>query len=634
MRIAFFMIRRFDAFHKKLVQCQKNRYNNAIPKRTPTPFYAERERMISRVLTLLITFALYGSSRAELYLPVEDIQRGMKGVGRTVFHGTRIDTFGVEVLGVLRNVFGPKSDMILARLSGGPLARTGVIAGMSGSPVYIEGKLIGAVGYSIGAFAEEPIAGITPIGEMMTVLQRAAVDTLSRATYGSAPWDGRIAGVRGGVLKPVAIPLMLSGFAPQIAEEFRAELAKYGLLPMQGGGGTDASLPVGAFEPGAPLGVQLVRGDLSVTGIGTLTHRVGNRVVGFGHPMLFGGRTAMAMTGAFIHEVVSSQLLSFKLGAASQHLGVVVQDRAPGIAGVVGADAEMMPVRISISSASHAAAFKMEIFRHRELGPLLVRMAVATSLISAEKLTGETTVVGQLTLHLPERESVVIKNKYAGAQGLGLAVLGLTQPLAQVIQNPFVEADIDSAVFELSVEERTQSARIEGLRLDRSHYDPGDTVRASVSLAPLLGEREVVEVALPIPEYMRPGRLMLQVVNERDQRLQDAKSTSYQPKTLDDLLGVIKTPGRNDALVARFVGSAPGVSMGGRAISGLPASVMVALSLARGSDVVQKSQQSVYGQQRLMTQYVLTGSQVAILVVGKEGGAIFFDGRGSGEQKR
>ena len=591
--------------------------------------------MISRFLTLLIIFALSGASRAELYMPVKDIQRGMKGVGRTVFQGTRIDTFGVEVLGVLRNVFGPKSDMILARLSGGPLARTGVIAGMSGSPVYIEGKLIGAVGYSIGAFAEEPIAGITPIGEMMTVLQRAAIDTLSRATYGSAPWDGRIAGVRGGVLKPVAIPLMLSGFAPQIAEEFRAELAKYGLLPMQGGGGgTDSSLAVGAFEPGAPLGVQLVRGDLSVTGIGTLTHRVGNRVVGFGHPMLFGGRTAMAMTGGFIHEVVSSQLLSFKLGAASQHLGVIVQDRAPGIAGVVGSEAEMMPVRISISSSGHQAAFKMEIFRHRELGPLLVRMAVATSLISAEKLTGETTVVGQLTLHLPERESVVIKNKYAGAHGLGLAVLGLTQPLAQVIQNPFVEADIDSAVFDLSVEERAQSARIEGLRLDRSHYDPGDTVRASVVLAPLLGEREVVEVALPIPEYMRPGRLMLQVVNEREQRLQDAKSASYQPKTLDELIGLLKTPGRNDALVARFVGSAPGVSMGGRAIAGLPASVMAALSLARGSDVVQKSQQSVYGQQRLMTQYVLTGRQMAILVVGKEGGAIFFDGRGSGEQER
>ncbi len=590
--------------------------------------------MFSRFLTVLITCMLFGLSRAELYMPVEDIQRGMKGVGRTVFQGTRIDTFGVEVLGILRNVFGPKSDMILARLSGGPLAQTGVIAGMSGSPVYIEGKLIGAVGYSIGAFAEEPIAGITPIGEMMTVLQRASLDTLSRATYGSAPWDGQIAGVRGGVLKPVSIPLMLSGFAPQVATEFRAELAKYGFLPMQGGGGTDPSLSAGAFEPGAPLGVQLVRGDLSVTGIGTLTHRVGDRVVGFGHPMLFGGRTAMAMTAAFIHEVVSSQMLSFKLGTASQHLGVILQDRAPGIAGVVGSEADMMPVRISVTSPGRDASFNMDVFRHRELGPLLVRMAVATSIISAEKLTGETTVVGQLTLHMPKRDRVDVKNKYAGTQGLGLAVRGLIQPLTQVIQNPFVEASIDSVVFQLSVEERTQSARIEGLRLDRSHYDPGDTVRASIALAPLLGTREILDVVLPIPEFMAPGRLMLQVVNEREQRLQDVKNTAYQPKTLDELIDLITKTGRNDVLVARFVAARPGVTMRGRAISGLPASVMSALALARGSDVVKKSQQSVYGQKHVMTDYVLIGSQMAILNVGKDDGPIFLDGRGSREQKR
>ena len=590
--------------------------------------------MLSRFLTFLIICLLYGSSRAELYMSVDDIQRGMKGVGRTVFQGTRIDTFGVEILGVLRNVFGPKSDMILARLSGGPMAQTGVIAGMSGSPVYIEGKLVGAVGYSIGAFAEEPIAGITPIGEMMTVLQRTSSDTLSSATFGSAPWDGQIAGVHGGVLKPVAIPLMLSGFAPQVVTEFREELSKYGLLPMQGGGGTDPSLAVGAFEPGASLGVQLVRGDLSVTGIGTLTHRVGDKVVGFGHPLLFGGRTAMSMTAAFIHEVISSQMLSFKMGTASQHIGVILQDRAPGIAGVIGSEAEMMPVRISVVSPDSDASFNMEVFRHRELGPLLVRMAVATSVISAEKLTGETTVTGQLTLYMPKREPVIIKNKYAGAQGLGLAVLGLTQPLAQVIQNPFVEANIDSAVFQLFVEEYTQSARIEGLRLDRSHYEPGDTVQVSISLAPLLGKREIVDVALPIPGFMSSGRLLLQVVNEREQRLQDMKRIAYQPKTLNELIGLIEKTGRNDVLVAQFIASRPGVTMGGREISGLPTSVMSAFSLARGSDVVQKSQQSIYSQKHVMTDYVLTGSQTAILVVGKDGGAIFSGRRGSGEQKQ
>ncbi|MDP6042489.1 MAG: SpoIVB peptidase S55 domain-containing protein [Candidatus Latescibacteria bacterium] len=595
------------------------------------------KRFLTIILCVLCALGSVSATDAELYMSADEIRRGMKGVGRTVFQGTRIDTFGVEVLGVLRNVFGPKSDMILARLSGGQLEQTGVIAGMSGSPVYIDGKLIGAVGYSIGSFAEEPIAGITPIKEMMHVLERASSDTLASAAFGSRKWEGQVAEINGGVLKPVAVPLMLSGFAPQVVSEFRQELADYGLLPMQGGGGTDTSLEVGAFEPGAPLGVQLIRGDLSVTGIGTLTHRVGDRVVGFGHPMLFSGKTAMPMTAAYIHQVVSSQMLSFKLGTASQSMGIILQDRAPGIAGVVGADADMIPVRVAVASPGQATSFNMEVFRHRELGPLLIRMAVATSVISAEKLMGETTVNGQMKLHLPGFEPVVIENMYAGPQGLGLAVLGLTQPLAQVMQNPFVDAAIDSAVFQLSVEERTRGARIDGLRLDRSSYDPGDTVQVSVTLAPLLGKREVIDLRLPISSHVTPGRLMLQVVNERAQRLQDQKRVpgAYQPKNLTDLLHLIQQPGRNDALVVRFVASQPGVTMGGREVSGLPMSVMSALSFSRGSDVVQKSRQSIFGQKRVMTDYVLSGTQSAVFMVGKEGNGPTFSGKGaSGEQKR
>ena len=267
----------------------------------------------------------------------------------------------------------------------------------------------------------------------------------------------------------------------------------------------------------------------------------------------------------------------------------------------------------------------MEIFRHRELGPLLVRMAVATALISAEKLTGETTVVGQLTLHMPLRDRVVIKNKYAGVQGLGLAVLGLTQPLAQVIQNPFVEAHIDSAVFQLSVEERTQSARIEGveigsLALRSGRYRAG-FCRAGAVIGRARGCRDRLADSRV---YAARAFDVASCERARAAVARRVKSTSYQPKTLDELIDLIKKPGRNDALVARFVASRPGVTMGGRAIAGLPASVMSALSLARGSEVVQKSQQSVYGQTRLMTDYVLTGSQMAILDVGKDGGAIFF----------
>ena len=570
------------------------------------------------------------SAKAESYMPVSDIHRGMTGIGRTVFQGTRIDTFQVEILGVLKNVFGPKSDIILARLSGEPLEHTGVIAGMSGSPVYIDGKLIGAVGYSIGAFSKEPIAGITPIGEMMGILDRAPADTpfstAERSPRNITSSDMPTA------LQPVALPLMFSGFVPEVIADFRDELTRYGLLPVQGGGGEDATLPSGLFEPGAPLGVQLIRGDLSITGIGTLTHRVGDRVVGFGHPMLFGGSTAMPMTAAYIHQVVSSQMLSFKLGSASQPMGVIVQDRAPGIAGVVGSDADMMPVRIQVNSPGKSETFRMEVFRSRELAPVLLRMALASSLISAEKLMGETTVNGGVTIYLPVRAPLFIEDVFAGPQGMGQAVLGLTQPLIQIMQNPFESTRIDSVAFQLSVEERIRSAQIKRMQLPQGRFEPGDTVRVSIVLFPVRGESQTVHLPIVLPKHMPKGRAMLRVMSERALLSQDAKRApgAYQVEKLDDLVRLLEQVGRNDALVVELLSAQKSVTINGHEMSTLPESVLSALSLSRESGLVQQTQQAVLGRVRLSTNFVLTGTQTALISVGEEAEGVTFSERGPG----
>ena len=595
-----------------------------------------------RLLIVVIMSFFIGKAecvQAESYLSVDDLHRGMTGIGRTVFQGTRIDTFQVEILGVLKNVFGPKSDMILARLSGGPLAETGVIAGMSGSPVYIQGKLIGAVGYSLGAFAKEPIAGITPIGEMMQLLTRTQRDTLSQNDVGLGHWDGLTDLTDGGVktLTPVAVPLVFSGFAPEVIVDNRNELMRFGLLPVQGGGGTDLSLPPGLFEPGAPLGVQLIRGDMSVTGIGTLTHRVGDYVVGFGHPMLFGGSTRMPMTAAYIHQVVASQMLSFKLGVASQPMGVIVQDRAPGIAGVVGTDADMVPVRIEVASPNHSETFRMEVLHNRELGPILVRMAVASSLISAEKLSGETTVHGAVTLGLRGYAPLRIENAFAGPQGLGLAVLGFTQPLAQVMQNSFQSVQIDSVVFHFQVEEHTQSAQIKGVRLSKGRFEPGDTVQVSVVLSPVLDHVETVVVDVVLPAYAPKGRAMLRVMSENQVLSQETKRVPgvYEAQNIDELIGLLSKPNRNDALVVEVLGTQKSLTVGGREIAQLPESVVKALSLSRESGVVQQARQAVLCRARVVTRHVLTGNQTVLISIGEEEeGVMFTEKGGSGEQKQ
>jgi hypothetical protein len=590
--------------------------------------------MIKRIFIYIFAISvlkLVSPVSAQPYMPVEEIQVGMVGIGKTVFQGTQIDTFEAEVLGVLRNVFGPKSDMILARLSGGPLAETGVIAGMSGSPVYIDGKLIGAVGYAIGpVFVNEPIAGITPIGEMVALFDRP--DTVA---YVSERSSNRAALEEIGSIKPVAVPLVLSGFAPQAVAEFQEELVGHGFMPMQGGAAADTTLAEGIFEPGSPLGVQLIRGDMSVTSMGTLTHRIGDRVVGFGHEMLSLGTTEMPMTAGYIHHVLSSQMSSFKLGVATKPMGVIVQDRVPGVAGVIGKQARMMPVRIEIASPKSHKTFEMDVLQSRLLGPVLVNMAVTSSFMSAEKMSGETTVDGAVSIYMKDRAPIQIENTFASLSGAGLAVLGLTQPVAQLMRNVFEPVVIDSIIFKMSLEERTQAARITGVYLSQDHFEPGDTILVDVSVAPLLGATETFSLALKIPYYASNGRAILRVMAEKASRSLDAKRApgAYQTKRLDDVIRLISSPGRNDVLVVELLSGTQTLTVAGQEMGMLPESVVMALSQIRKSEVVQQVRQSLLGRTKKTTDYVLVGSQTVLLNIGGDG--LTFTGKGTaGEQKR
>lgn len=573
-------------------------------------------------------------------MPVEELRRGMRGIGRTVFQGTRIDTFHVEILGVLHNAIGPRSDLILARLSGGPLSNTGVILGMSGSPVYVDGKLIGAVSYRVGAFAKEPIAGITPIAAMVDLFNRPAapegVSSAARLTKAGARRLIDLAGMDAAELTPISLPIVISGFAPQAVADFRQAFSNLGWTPVQGGGGVDPGLPAGGFEPGAALGVQLVRGDLSVTGIGTLTHRDGDRVVGFGHSMIFGGATALPMTGAYIHEVLPSQSASFKLGVAGRTMGAIVQDRAPGIAGTIGLEVDMMPVRINLRSPGKEAQFRMEVLRDRDLGPTLLRIAVFSAMVSSEKLTGEVTVKSRVRIDLNGRPSVEAENVYAGTLGLGNAVLGVTTPFANLIRNPFRPIRIERVTFDLDVEaERAHTAHIQAIGLQKTSFQPGDTVRVTVSLRPYWGGLRQAEEAMVIPNQTPGGRLILRVSSASAHVKQEAKRApgEYNARNLDHLIRLLGRSGRNNEMVVELLSGAQGVTIEGREVSRLPSSVLSALQFSRSSDAVKQVRQTVVQRVRIPTDYVLSGSQIVVLNVNRKPNGVIFAGGGSAGEK-
>src|SRR5437899_6794594 len=327
------------------------------------------------------------TSAAGAQMGVDEIRPGMVGIGRTVFDGTHVEEFKANILGVLENIIGPHRNLILARLEGGPLAHTGVIAGMSGSPVYVDGKLIGAVSYALGSFSKEPIAGITPIAEMTDSTSFGDVrpigskvkveypltrDGLTAAfrkalnwnrPFADRPDETQLAGVSavaglggsqlGTLLRPIATPLVMSGFEPDLGDVFGSAFREQGFIPT---GGSAAGFRAGEapfegpLKPGDAVGVMLVSGDLQLGGTGTVTHIDGDRVYAFGHPMYNLGPTEFPMTRAYVYTVLPSLFSSMKLSSTGEIIGTFLQDRATAIAGRLGPGPRMIPVTISLES--------------------------------------------------------------------------------------------------------------------------------------------------------------------------------------------------------------------------------------------------------------------------------------------
>jgi hypothetical protein len=591
----------------------------------------------------LLILSMLCPARASALTPtmgVDQLQRGTRGIGKTVLHGTRIDTFEVEILGVLRNAFGPKTDIILARLSGARLETTGGIAGMSGSPVYVEGHLIGAVAYG-WSFSIEPIMGITPIAEMLDIMDRPD-PVLSRQSGFSLPDDVQRglaksqSQVQSGQMVAVKTPVYLSGYTADVIPDLQEALMAFGLMPVQGGGGLDTTLAEAKLEPGAALGVQLVRGDFNMTAIGTVTHVDGDRVIGFGHPMFSSGSTRLPMTTAFIHDVIASQLQSFKLGSAVKQVGAITQDRAPGIGGVIGQETDMMPISITIESPGRTEAFAMEVLRNRDLTSVLVQSAVVSSLISAEKARGDVTVKTAVTIAFPDRPELTIENVYSGARGLGEGVLGVTRPMQLLLQNPFETVEIEKVSFSLTVAEDVDAALIESIALDRSRFEPGDTIGIQIGLRPFLQDTVSKRVSVVIPKHVRRGTLTLRVSSARAHAAQESKRIpgAYRVSDVDGLLHVLEGEYRNDQLVVELLANRGGATVDGRELSSLPPSVLGAMKGSRKSGSVRAVNQSVLVESVLETPYVLSGQQTVFLNIGADGPALRFSPGPSTSKKK
>jgi hypothetical protein len=576
------------------------------------------------------------------YWNVDDLRPGMKGSGRTVMKGTKIETFDAEVLGVLKNT-SPGRDMVLCRLAGLNLDKYGVIAGMSGSPIYIDGKLMGAVAFA-WPYGKEPIAGVTPFSQMRDYVaafeRRDLVEQPKPARVGLArplaidgrsfdtvtvAQDFRTPGPReedGLFLVPLQTPLAASGFTPHSLALLRDRFQGSGLLPIQGGGTTarvadearDAPL-----EPGAPLALAMITGDFDLSGIGTVTHVEGGRVYGWGHPFMgLGGCEFPAMTG-YIHTVYPRQSVSFKMGSPLKTVGVINADVSTGIAGWLGRKPDMLPVRMTVTRRpdGHPKTFYVQTVRQRALLSALVYTALTNSVDMEgdlpEELTAELTARLDVEGHAP----VVLKDTFSGpSYSGGRAPQALYSQVSSVIQlltyNAYKPVRINKIECDTTLEPGRRSADVEAVELDSEVYSPGDTVRATAFLRPYKGQRRRVPVGLKLPADLPEGTYTALVCDDLTCARLDLRDNPNlnDPQDLEQVFAALKvqTAVKRTNLVLRVAVPAAGVALDGKSLPNLPPSMVHILGQSRRTGARAMGGALVA---RRATDWVVQGSETA-----------------------
>ncbi len=466
------------------------------------PFKWKHYFAIWRVFCIAIGLGSLASAQTGL-MPLSEIGKGMRGTGRTVFSGSEVVNFDVEVLGILENL-GPRQSLILARLSGGPLAQTGVLQGMSGSPVYIGGRLIGAVAMAF-PFAKEPITGIRPIEEMLRVEspQRRAAAATPSAAFGESK------------LSEIATPVSFSGFTRETLDHFSPQLRALGLEPRQGvsGGGRPNAPPSGKkLEPGSMISVQLVSGDLNVGADGTVTHIDGNRIYAFGHRFLAMGETEMPFARAEVLTLLPNLNSSFKISSSFEQLGSITQDRNTAVAGELGRKAVVAPVTISVNGARRST-YKMEIVNDRFLSPFLLQMAVYSAIDSTERMVGLSSFrmrgdiefdSGAPPLHL--------ENLFAADFGAAVAAsLAAATPLSFAMQSGSAFQRLRSISISVESSQKKIQWQVERLQPVRAIVHPGETAEMLVAFDGDDGAEQIRRVRYPVPTGMSYGPLYFSV---------------------------------------------------------------------------------------------------------------------------
>jgi hypothetical protein len=596
-------------------------------------------RHLSLILVFLtvIIFSPDAASAQEL-MPLDEVEAGMRGTGRSVFRGDRLEEFQVEILGILHNAIGPKQSLILAKLTGEQVDQAGVIAGMSGSPVFIDGKLVGAVAYRIGSFTHEAIAGITPIHDMLKLQELPR-----RADTGADPelLDGLLARIAppadsgpiasgdpdpdvrptaaGSGIEPIRTPLVFSGFSSEVLESFSGWFEARGFQPVLGGGGA-GSEGAGGGEAlvygGSPIAGQLVRGDMGIAATGTVTWRDGDRVLAFGHPFLRLGAVEVPMATASVIHTLSSSLGSFKISVPGEIVGQFTQDRLTAIYGEIGTMPDMVPVELVLDNGRDAQTYGFEIFQNPVWTPGLLFMTLANGMVGTIDFSSEATIQATVRYRLEGYPDLEVQNVYSSlGSGLPLpfaASLDIAKMFNILYSNLFEAPTVSEVSVRMDQVEEARFALVTGLRAPRLEVEPGDEVPVEILLTPYRGEPIRKVVTLKVPEDTPPGPLVLLAGSHNSVSAAEGGLLNWRianASNLNQLIRILAEERRNDHLYVKMFRRVSGAVVQSEILTDLPPSVISILNSKQVSQSKTKLSVAPVESISVATDWILVGAR-------------------------
>jgi hypothetical protein len=598
---------------------------------------------IKKILFLCCAVLLFSSHIVLAWetMDTDEIKPGMKGYGRTVFSGKQIESFDVEVLGVLKN-WEAGNDMILIKMTGGPLEKTGIIAGMSGSPVYIDDKLIGAVSHG-WSYSKDAIAGVTPIRAMMDVLE---IDSRNReaAFASNNTWSTSLNTQDSNVvaklksygllhedelyentnsrqpfildLVPIQTPLIVSGFDYKSLTRISPLFGKIGRFSLHSSSGvSSASADLRDFMPGSAVAVEIIRGDLSASAIGTVTYRDGNDILAFGHPIIQIGNTDLPMATAEVHTILASQATSTKMASPGKIIGRITQDRRSAIAGKIGEYTQMIPCRTEIQGSLNVT-YNFEVVHDRILTPLLIQMAVENALLATEKTIGDKSIALKLDIDIAGRkEPIRIENEYFDSGPSWFPVYNIVEPITMLLNNEFQTAKIESIKLVANISEQNNIAFIDNIRVSNKWVSPGEEVLIDIRLRPYTREYTSIPVKIKIPDDVAPGSsIKIIVCDAMNSKMLEMTSAPgrFSPSSFEQLIRHLEDGERNNNIIVKILLNKKGLTYMGEDFPSLPNSFLSIMSLSNQSGVTPLRSEIV---KRIPTEWLINGKQTINLFV-------------------